>query len=122
MPEHAPLAIEAAGLVKTFGATRAVDGLDLRVRAGSVYGLLGPNAAAGEASAGGSVRLYPAQEHGVDGHDHRRGHERGPWGSGSRGEGGRKRRRRRAFARTNTDDSPIAAAPKAGERRTPSAG
>ena len=40
-----PLAIEAEGLVKTFGAARAVDGLDLRVRAGSVYGLLGPNGA-----------------------------------------------------------------------------
>src|SRR5688572_17389275 len=39
------LAIEAAGLVKTFGDTRALDGLDLRVPAGSVYGLLGPNGA-----------------------------------------------------------------------------
>jgi ABC-2 type transport system ATP-binding protein len=40
-----PLAIEATGLVKTFGDTPAVAGLDLRVRAGSVYGLLGPNGA-----------------------------------------------------------------------------
>jgi ABC-2 type transport system ATP-binding protein len=38
-------AIETDGLVKCFGATRAVDGIDLRVRAGSVYGLLGPNGA-----------------------------------------------------------------------------
>jgi ABC-2 type transport system ATP-binding protein len=38
-------AIEARGLVKTFGETRAVDGVDLTVRAGAVYGLLGPNGA-----------------------------------------------------------------------------
>ncbi|MEV4533444.1 ATP-binding cassette domain-containing protein [Asanoa sp. NPDC049518] len=38
-------AIEAAGLVKTFGDTRALDGIDLAVPAGSVYGLLGPNGA-----------------------------------------------------------------------------
>jgi ABC-2 type transport system ATP-binding protein len=40
-----PLAIEAAGLVKTFGSTRAVDGLDLSVPRGGVFGLLGPNGA-----------------------------------------------------------------------------
>ena len=39
------LAVEATGLVKVFGKTRAVDGLDLRVPAGSVYGVLGPNGA-----------------------------------------------------------------------------
>jgi ABC-2 type transport system ATP-binding protein len=39
------LAIETEGLVKTFGDTRAVDGIDLRVRAGTVYGVLGPNGA-----------------------------------------------------------------------------
>ncbi len=39
------LAIEASGLVKTFGAVRAVDGVDLSVRRGSVYGVLGPNGA-----------------------------------------------------------------------------
>ena len=38
-------AIETAGLVKTFGETRAVDGVDLRIEAGTVYGLLGPNGA-----------------------------------------------------------------------------
>ncbi|HTF12682.1 MAG TPA: ATP-binding cassette domain-containing protein [Asanoa sp.] len=38
-------AIEATGLVKTFGDTRALDGIDLQVPAGSVYGLLGPNGA-----------------------------------------------------------------------------
>ena len=38
-------AIETSGLVKSFGKTRAVDGVDLRIRKGSVYGLLGPNGA-----------------------------------------------------------------------------
>jgi ABC-2 type transport system ATP-binding protein len=38
-------AIEAQGLVKHFGSTRAVDGLDLEVPAGTVYGVLGPNGA-----------------------------------------------------------------------------
>jgi ABC-2 type transport system ATP-binding protein len=41
----ASLAIEASGLVKDFGETRAVDGVDLAVRTGSVYGILGPNGA-----------------------------------------------------------------------------
>jgi ABC-2 type transport system ATP-binding protein len=38
-------AIEARGLVRTFGETRALDGLDLTVPAGGVYGVLGPNGA-----------------------------------------------------------------------------
>jgi ABC-2 type transport system ATP-binding protein len=38
-------AIETDGLVKVFGETRAVDGIDLRVRSGTVYGVLGPNGA-----------------------------------------------------------------------------
>jgi ABC-2 type transport system ATP-binding protein len=42
---HSPLAIEASGLVKSFGSTRAVDGVDLAVRTGTVYGFLGPNGA-----------------------------------------------------------------------------
>jgi ABC-2 type transport system ATP-binding protein len=45
MPANSPLAIEATGLVKSFGETRAVDGVDLAVRSGSVYGVLGPNGA-----------------------------------------------------------------------------
>src|ERR687892_1750202 len=40
-----PNAIETHGLVKTFGDTRALEGVDLRIREGSVYGLLGPNGA-----------------------------------------------------------------------------
>jgi len=39
------LAVEATGLVKSFGDTRAVDGVNLAVRRGSVYGVLGPNGA-----------------------------------------------------------------------------
>ncbi len=39
------LAIEASGLVKTFGELHAVDGVDLAVPRGSVYGVLGPNGA-----------------------------------------------------------------------------
>ncbi len=39
------LAIEASGLVKAFGPTRAVDGVDLAVSRGTVYGVLGPNGA-----------------------------------------------------------------------------
>jgi ABC-2 type transport system ATP-binding protein len=38
-------AIEATGLVKNFGSTRAVDGIDLSVPTGSIYGVLGPNGA-----------------------------------------------------------------------------
>ena len=45
MTLETPLAIEATGLVKSFGETRAVDGVDLAVRSGSVYGVLGPNGA-----------------------------------------------------------------------------
>ncbi|WBB57817.1 ATP-binding cassette domain-containing protein [Streptomyces sp. WMMC500] len=39
------LAIETSGLVKVFGETRAVDGVDLAVPRGTVYGVLGPNGA-----------------------------------------------------------------------------
>jgi ABC-2 type transport system ATP-binding protein len=42
---NARFAIEAAGLVKAYGATRALDGLDLQVAAGSILGMLGPNGA-----------------------------------------------------------------------------
>ncbi|WP_328911149.1 ATP-binding cassette domain-containing protein [Streptomyces sp. NBC_00234] len=39
------LAIETNGLVKVFGDNRAVDGVDLAVPPGTVYGVLGPNGA-----------------------------------------------------------------------------
>jgi ABC-2 type transport system ATP-binding protein len=38
-------AIEASGLVKSFGEVRALDGVDLEVETGTVLGLLGPNGA-----------------------------------------------------------------------------
>jgi oleandomycin transport system ATP-binding protein len=38
-------AIQAEGLVKRFGGTTALDGVDLEVRSGTVLGLLGPNGA-----------------------------------------------------------------------------
>src|SRR3954451_19264016 len=39
------LAIQLNDLVKSFGAVRALDGLDLTVRVGEVHGFLGPNGA-----------------------------------------------------------------------------
>jgi ABC-2 type transport system ATP-binding protein len=39
------LAIEARGLVKRFDGTLAVDGVDLAVPTGAIYGILGPNGA-----------------------------------------------------------------------------
>jgi len=43
--EDSHWAVEARGLVKTFADNKAVDGVDLRVRAGTIYGVLGPNGA-----------------------------------------------------------------------------
>jgi ABC-2 type transport system ATP-binding protein len=40
-----PLAIAATGVRKRFGKVQALDGVDLHVPAGTVYGLLGPNGA-----------------------------------------------------------------------------
>jgi len=45
MNMRSPLAIETTGLAKSYGDTRAVDGVDLAVRRGSIYGVLGPNGA-----------------------------------------------------------------------------
>jgi polyether ionophore transport system ATP-binding protein len=42
---HAANAIEVRGLRKSFGRTRALDGLDLTVRTGEVHAFLGPNGA-----------------------------------------------------------------------------
>ena len=44
MNDKAP-AIRCRGLVKDYGAVRAVNGLDLQVHAGECFGLLGPNGA-----------------------------------------------------------------------------
>ena len=40
-----PHAVQATGLVKNFGDFRAVDGVDLQVRRGEIFGVLGPNGA-----------------------------------------------------------------------------
>lgn len=45
LPESDCLAIEAKGLVKVYGKQRAVDGVDLAIPKGMVYGFLGPNGA-----------------------------------------------------------------------------
>lgn len=42
-PRPGAALIETRGLTKRFGGVAAVDGLDLRVPAGGVYGFLGPN-------------------------------------------------------------------------------
>ncbi|MGI5286376.1 ATP-binding cassette domain-containing protein [Nonomuraea polychroma] len=42
---RAGLAVRAEALVKTFGDQRAVDGIDLAVRPGEIFGVLGPNGA-----------------------------------------------------------------------------
>lgn len=44
-PDHGNWAVEASGLVKAFGGNRAVDGVNLNVRTGTIYGVLGPNGA-----------------------------------------------------------------------------
>ncbi|MFB9070531.1 ATP-binding cassette domain-containing protein [Citricoccus parietis] len=45
LPATPAIAVEAKGLVKTFGTTRALDGFDLDVPTGQVTGFLGPNGA-----------------------------------------------------------------------------
>ena len=44
-PPRRPLAVEAHGLVKRFDGTLAVDGVDLAIPEGAIYGILGPNGA-----------------------------------------------------------------------------
>jgi len=50
-------AIEIRGLVKTFGDHRAVDHLDLTVRAGTCHGVVGPNGAGKSTTLGMTVGL-----------------------------------------------------------------
>jgi ABC-2 type transport system ATP-binding protein len=44
-PSTIGAAIDARGLVRRFGAFTAVDGVDLAVQPGEIYGFLGPNGA-----------------------------------------------------------------------------
>ncbi|HEX2746243.1 MAG TPA: hypothetical protein VHO07_01305 [Streptosporangiaceae bacterium] len=42
---HAGYAVYAEALVRQFDGVRAVDGVDLQIPAGEIYGFLGPNGA-----------------------------------------------------------------------------
>ena len=53
--------IEARGLRKTFGATVAVDGIDLRVEEGRILGLIGPNGAGKTTALNAILGLIPYQ-------------------------------------------------------------
>ncbi|WP_054056166.1 ATP-binding cassette domain-containing protein [Alloactinosynnema sp. L-07] len=44
-PSASRVAVRAEALVKTYGSTRALDGVDLEIPSGTVLGLLGPNGA-----------------------------------------------------------------------------
>src|SRR5690348_1120402 len=53
--------IEAHGLRKTFGATIALDGIDLRVEEGRILGLIGPNGAGKSTALNAILGLTPFQ-------------------------------------------------------------
>jgi ABC-2 type transport system ATP-binding protein len=56
-------AIEARGLVKVAGETRALDGIDLTVRRGQVFGFLGPNGAGKTTTAAITLVFAPLTVH-----------------------------------------------------------
>jgi ABC-2 type transport system ATP-binding protein len=64
-------ALEIRGLRKTFGAFRAVDGIDLTVRSGTFHGIVGPNGAGKSTTIGMAVGLVvpDAGEIRILGHD-----------------------------------------------------
>lgn len=67
-PEYS---LEASGLHKRYGATSALDGFDLKVKAGAIHGLLGPNGA-GKSTAVRALCTLVSLDGGsasIDGHD-----------------------------------------------------
>jgi ABC-2 type transport system ATP-binding protein len=59
IPGQAPNTIEVQGLVKQFGSQRAVDGINLFVNPGEIYGFLGPNGAGKSTTVHMLVTLLP---------------------------------------------------------------
>ena len=55
--------IEARGLRKTYGATKALDGIDLRVEEGRILGLIGPNGAGKTTALNAILGLAPYEGH-----------------------------------------------------------
>ena len=55
--------VEARGLRKTYGATVALDGIDLEVEAGRILGLIGPNGAGKTTALNAIVGLTPYEGH-----------------------------------------------------------
>jgi ABC-2 type transport system ATP-binding protein len=55
--------IEARGLRKTYGATRALDGVDLTVDEGRILGLIGPNGAGKTTALNAILGLTPCEGH-----------------------------------------------------------
>src|SRR5262249_56904716 len=53
--------IEARGVRKAYGATMALDGLDLRVEEGRILGLIGPNGAGKTTALNAILGLTPYQ-------------------------------------------------------------
>jgi len=51
-------ALSCRGLVKTFDKTRALDGLDLTVESGTIFGLLGPNGSGKTTTIRTSLGIY----------------------------------------------------------------
>ena len=58
----AAAAVQCSGLEYAFGSTKAVDGLDLTVRTGEVFGLLGPNGAGKTTAIRAITTLLPVPE------------------------------------------------------------